>query len=265
MRTHVAGLVLAILSLPLLLCCNNSECLSPYTGDGGDEVTMTYLFREAWEDCLNGCRKSRYWYFECGAGTCSLAGEWDSTVDRTLPEWWAEARIAKTYFRTGGECPYSPWPQCSDVTMTPMGNEEAEEMALWLSGSLVAPESLYLRILGDLGVIRGTCGDSIPQLRDIEFFSIWETSRIAILITSEAMERFHAGEYDDLDSLNTHLRLASMEHFFNNWLLLKFEGRLNSNRLVDIYVAEPSVVFGEPAGYAGDWPNVYPWVKVNLK
>lgn len=265
MRTHVTGLVLALLSLPLLLCCNNSECLCPDTGEGADRVTMTYLFREAWDDCLSGCRKNRYWYFECGAGRCSLAGEWDSTVDRTPPEWWAEAGIAKTYFQDGGECPYSPWPECSDVTRTPLENEEAEEMALWLSGSLVAPESLYFRVLWDLEGIRATYGDSIPQLRDIEFFSIWETSNIAILITSEAIERFHAGEYDDLDSLNTHLRLTSMEHFFNNWLLLKFEGRLNSNRLVDIYVAEPSVVFGEPNSYGGDWPNVYPWVKVDLE
>jgi hypothetical protein len=256
--------MLALLSLSLL-SCNNSECLCPGNGDGGEKVTMTYLFREAWGDCMNGCLKNRYWYFGCRAGACSLVGEWDSTVDLTVPEWWAEARIAKTYFETGGECPYSPWPECSDVARTPMGNEEAEEMAIWLSGSLVAPESLYLRVLADLEGIRATYGDSIPQLREIEFFSIWQTSNIAILITSEAMERFQAGEYDDLDSLNTRLRLSSMEQSFDNWLLLEFEGRLNSNRLVDIYVAEPSVVFGEPSGYAGDWPNVYPWVKVNLK
>jgi hypothetical protein len=151
------------------------------------------------------------------------------------------------------------------MNSTPRDNKEAEEAALWLSSSLVAPDTLYLTVLEHLAYIRGEHGDTIPQLNQVRFTPPWVTDRVMLLLTQGATERFQSGEYDDLDSLNSSLGLVSMERLFDTWFILRFRGRLNPHRLLDLYMAEPTVISGEPDTYMGDWPNVYPWVQTDTR
>ncbi|MCH9031450.1 MAG: hypothetical protein IIB00_04240, partial [candidate division Zixibacteria bacterium] len=48
------------------------------------------------------------------------------------------------------------------LAQTPRENGEAEEMALWLSGDLVAPEGLYLKLLGKLELLRTQWNEDYP-------------------------------------------------------------------------------------------------------
>ena len=244
--------------------CERSACVCPGGEDRPIEASITYLFREAWGDCPAGCTANRYWYFECTPESCTYIGVWDAAAREPRPDWWEQARVAMFYFQNGHECPYSLWNDCEDVSKTPRENSEAEEAAIWLSGSLVAPDTLYFTILTNLQRIRDGYGDDIPQLRTISFYSIWRSSAILVRLTSAAMDRYNNGQFRDLDSLNTALGLIEMEHMWQNLFLLTFKGRLNNKRLVEIYEPLPCILHAEPDGYGGDWPNVYPWVELEL-
>ena len=55
-------------------------------GDG-----ITYLFRDAWGDCMAGCIYSEYWYFGSSNGRPIFIGHWYPPEDSTEPYWWSEA------------------------------------------------------------------------------------------------------------------------------------------------------------------------------
>jgi hypothetical protein len=136
-------------------------------------------------------------------------------------------------------------------------------MALWLSGSLVAPDDLYTTILDQLSLIRELYGEDIPQLRSIIFHPHWESNSIAVELSEEARVRYAAGEYDDLDSLNTRFNLKWKYYTAAGWLTLTFEGRYHSYRLREIYAAVPSVVStaDPPPDIVCSPPGVYPWFR----
>jgi len=235
--------------------CGDDRCTCPEA----DEFAMTYLFRDAWGDCPSGCTSDRYWYFECSGGGCEFIGTWEPDVEPAVPLWWARARAAVNTFRAGGEVPNYPWAAYSDVASTPRSNREAEEAALWLSGSLVAPPPLYSRIQEDLLTIRQTYGERFPRLNTLFFRSEWASSELIVLLSDEAKEEFLRGEYHDLDSLNSEFGLVSMDSLFSSLFTLRFAGRFHPVRLAEIYGEVESVVFAVPNWFYGDFPNVYPW------
>jgi hypothetical protein len=151
---------------------------------------------------------------------------------------------------------------CSDVRATPKEDQEAEEVALWLSGSLVAPETLYSRVQADLAEIRSTYGGSIPALMSVFFRPWWVVSELQVSLADTAIEQFLQGNYHDLDDLNGQLGLTRMEHYVLNWITLSFQGRLNPAKLAELYERVPSVVEATPVGPPGDSPTIYPWLRV---
>lgn len=54
------------------------------------EYGITYLFREAWEDCPAGCKRNRFHYFICENDDAILVGTWDPE-EGPPPDWWVEA------------------------------------------------------------------------------------------------------------------------------------------------------------------------------
>ena len=150
-----------------------------------------------------------------------------------------------------------------NVNGTPKPNQEAEVAALWLSDSLVAPDSLYTTILNNLATIRAEYGDSIPQVKEIFFWPPWVPSEVLLEVTEEAKRQIRAGQYHNLDSLNSLLNFASMDTTslrFSGLISLYFKGRLNPERLAELYLNVPSVVHAYSNGFVGDHRNVYPWI-----
>lgn len=148
----------------------------------------------------------------------------------------------------------------SVVWETPRENREAEEAALWLSDSLVAPENLYNAILNDLATIRAKYGEDISEVQ-ITFAPPWVISQIIVGVSDEAKAQIFAGNYHDLDSLNSALRYTGetiRSVGLGNSILLSFKGRLNPERLAELYKKVKSVVWAEPNWFYGDWSNVYP-------
>ena len=136
-----------------------------------------------------GCVYNRYWYFRCRCDTCEFVGSWDDAAGEERPAWWDQASASKMCFIRGGDCSFTTWNRCSDISKTPRQNREAEEVALWLTGSLVAPDSAYSRILVDLALIRAAHGEAIPQARTLSYHSPWVTNELLVELTDQGIQQ----------------------------------------------------------------------------
>ncbi len=138
--------------------------------------------------------------------------------------------------------------------------EEAEVIALCLSGDITAPASLYNRVLTNLAAIRSSYGINFTQINTIRFRKPWVPSCIIIGFESGTSQLVANGEYHVWDELNnqyqvTEIDLSSIRY---NWVLLSFKGLLHPRRLSESYSKLPGVRYAEPNGIGGDGPTIYP-------
>jgi hypothetical protein len=144
-------------------------------------------------------------------------------------------------------------PEGPDFSITPMENEEAELLALQLSGEIMAPIPLYERIRSDLIKIRETWVDSIVYV-NIKYTPYVKPSEITIGFASEWFDSAVAGTYHYWDSLNRFYPLDSIRFRpMSNVAILEFHGRLNSRVLVDEYAGLIGFDYVYAAGGPGDW------------
>ena len=70
---------------------------------------MSYLFRNAFGDCLAGCMESHFYYFRRMGGTTEFVG-WFRVYQDPYPAWWPEASDAFCAFEVEKwGWPYCPW------------------------------------------------------------------------------------------------------------------------------------------------------------
>lgn len=259
---HIVALISSFALCACLSCGRDANrCTEPES----DNPPMAYFFREAVPACT-GCDLCyyAYWYFECVDEACRYVGYWDPLDQPDPPPWLVSATAAEEcYDDWSWGCQDTIWGFSSDPRMTPRDNEEAEEAAIWLSGSLVAPQDLYDRIAHDLALVRSAYGDDIHQLREIRFTPYLRSSAIWVNLMPEAAYRYTQGEFHDLDSLNTLFKVRDIlaYHDANNLSLL-FEGRYDTIQLAQIYGDTPSVIAADPGVANGGFcrlSTVLPW------
>ena len=204
-----------------------------------------------------------WWYFELRGEDWEFIGEWEGEAGSPRPGWYSEIKHAREC-RTRDECRFFHEFYSADPTSTPRENREAEEAALWLTGSLTAPDEVYSMLLGHFRDIRDEFGDQIPKLRSTPFRSSWDSQALIMTVTEQAMQRFETGEFHDLDSLNTLYGVTWIQALAGApRLLLRFEGRYNPYRLAEVYQSIACVEEGEPMFFArspSEWGNLVPWV-----
>lgn len=152
-----------------------------------------------------------------------------------------------------------------NLALSPRADVEAEQMALYLSGDMVAPQELYLRIKRGLKKLRQQYANSIPAI-DYRFLPAMIAGRLSITFSDESADKIRAGTFFDLDSLNA---------FFNGTLdtntylwawqganigSFHFQARLNPVRLYDEYAKIENIGHIQPVSYGGDSPNIFPWL-----
>jgi hypothetical protein len=143
------------------------------------------------------------------------------------------------------------------VDFSPKENEEAELVALCLSEELVAPDSLYHRILNDLEAIRADFGDMFEAVNGIGFRPPWMVSYLSMAFDESAAQLIAAGEYDAWDQLNEYYHVTDIKIGGHGLVSLVFDGRLNPYRLAEQYRLLPGVLYAEPNFRDGDGSNVY--------
>jgi hypothetical protein len=156
-----------------------------------------------------------------------------------------------------------PDPVSPPIEGTPKENEEAELMAICLSGELIAPDSLYEQIVTDLEAIRSQFGDSIEMVNKIKFMPTWWMPNCLLINFDDTTgEKILLGEYDAWDELNlmykvTQIKTRPVIPGFGCLVSLSFEGRFHPCHLAEQYRVLPGVMFAEPNGIEGDGSNVY--------
>ncbi|MFH1312464.1 MAG: hypothetical protein ABIJ00_04480 [Candidatus Eisenbacteria bacterium] len=216
-----------------------------------------------YSDCSPPDCPDHYWYFELRGGDWEYIGEWEGGTGSPLPGWYSEVKHAREC-HVSDECrPYCGL--CSeDRSSTPRENKEAEEAALWFTGSLVAPEEVYSMPLGHFRDIRDEHGDQVPKLRTTPFRSARDNQILLVTVTEETMRRYEVGELSDLESLNALYGVTRIQALVGRRTLsLQFGGRYNPYRLAEIYESVACIEEGAPALIArspSEMGNLIPWV-----
>jgi hypothetical protein len=149
------------------------------------------------------------------------------------------------------------------LDLTPRENAEAEWIALWLSGELVAPESLYVKVLDSRTKLLEQYIDSIPEVA-IEFDYPVFKSDIRLYFSDSAKSLIRSGDYHVWDSLNNYFKVVEIDTIAFSSLYsarLSFSGRLNPSILCSEYISLPGVSKIYPEySLIGDRPGMYPWI-----
>ncbi|MFH2055672.1 MAG: hypothetical protein ABIJ61_06925, partial [bacterium] len=152
------------------------------------------------------------------------------------------------------------------LAQTPRLSREAEEMALWLSGELVAPEWLYLHCDSAVNRLRNQYDRGAPSGLNTTFFRMSpQPSDIWVFYDSASSAAINQGSYIVWDSLNalyraTVVRVYETDDSIKSVVNLKSVGRLNSDSLASYYTDLPGVDFAENGGNYSNGPNLYPFI-----
>jgi len=151
------------------------------------------------------------------------------------------------------------------LSHSPRPDAEAERMALWLGGEVVAHDTLYEKLTSAAALVRSTFGDSVPYLNAMGFSLAYCDNYIDLLLTADAVDSVREGRYHEWDSLNKLFRTTSIDTLFDdgffhyNWATLRFDVRLNPIVLGSLYAKLDGV---ESTGIWGwtmpDHGNFYP-------
>jgi len=144
----------------------------------------------------------------------------------------------------------------------PFANEEAELLALIMSGELCAPKNLYDQVNDNLLTIRDRWGDSITYLRSIQYRPFWSPSYLGLGVDDDALTDMKAGTYSAWDSLNEYFHLDQVviphsEYSDDRYAALSFVPRLDPRRLTAAYAGLPGLRWVQPNAPAGDWSCIY--------
>ena len=172
--------------------------------------------------------------------------------------YWRVTLVAILVLPLTIDCSKSTRTECP--LRTPKADEEAELIALCLSGELVAPDGLYEQVRRDLAGIRATFGDTSEWINQIKFLPPWVPGNLLIGFDETAFQLIRDGQYHAWDSLNQQYQATDMDTIpFSSGgvVLLMFQGRLHPWRLVELYEDLPGVWAIHPNGRIGDWSSVY--------
>jgi hypothetical protein len=153
-----------------------------------------------------------------------------------------------------------PDPISSLIEGTPKENEEAELIALCLSGELVAPDDLYEQVLTDLATIRTKFSDSLEAIGQIQFRTPWAAGHLMIGFKDTTVVSIRNGEYHAWDQLNELYGVETIDTsiiYIMGIVTLHFKGRLHPYRLQEAYAGLAGAWAISVSGTIGDGANVY--------
>ncbi|MCP4706451.1 MAG: hypothetical protein GY865_17775 [candidate division Zixibacteria bacterium] len=157
----------------------------------------------------------------------------------------------------------TPIEEIDPLDLTPRENAEAEEGALYISSEIVASQDLYEKVLDGFTRLREKFSDSISHV-NIPFRLAFSPHGFSMGMSDSAVIAIRAGEYKVWDSLNSFYNCISLDTVSNLWgpfyVYIKYEGRLNTFIIAEMYEKLPGVIWASAGGSVGDWSCTYPWV-----
>lgn len=127
-----------------------------------------------------------------------------------------------------------------------LNDKDAEILAMESSGELVAPLSLYERIIDDLISIRNNYPD--VSAVNVSATAGYKMSEMLVGLDDEAMARFESGSYSHWDKLNQKFGVVSVTKGAGSYVKMQFERGYNIPQLASAYMEAkmPGMTYAEP-------------------
>jgi hypothetical protein len=167
-------------------------------------------------------------------------------------------------------CYHSPDPSKKNYKYTAEDVNEANVMALCLSGTITAPETLSNLVLTNLAEIRSSYGREFAltiygdgeyaPFNPIKFEAPWVPSCILISFEPGTAQLVANGQYHDWDELNRQYRVSyiDLRTIRYNYVEMGFKGQLHPRRLSELYAKLPGVRYAQPNYRGGGNSWIYP-------
>jgi hypothetical protein len=145
------------------------------------------------------------------------------------------------------------------IAQSPFSNAEAEVLAIEASGDVVAPPSVYSRILHDLVAIRSAS----PAVADMHAMLRWSPRDVLVIFDAEGAAAVVAGTYTEWNCANALYGVSSVarhsespQSTLANSFDLRFDHRFDAPSLAATYAALPHVVAAGADLFAGDGDDI---------
>jgi hypothetical protein len=142
---------------------------------------------------------------------------------------------------------YQGQADAADIAQSPRADAEAEVLAIEASGRLVAPQSIYDRIVSDLAAIR--LGH--PQVAGIKARPSWRPVHLLVGFDAEGKAAVDAETYRAWDCANARYGLVR-RRASSTYVLLESPHRFHAALLAQEYGRLPHVDYAEPDAAGGD-------------
>jgi len=141
--------------------------------------------------------------------------------------------------------------ETSDLEATPRADQNLELLALSVSGTVVARQEIYDRVVRDVTAIRA----SHVEAEGISYFSRDTGNELLLEVDAATFAAIEEHAYHDWDELNARWRLVN-SHILggpsSHGFLLQFDGIYNIPAVARGYAELTGVIYAEPDFWIGD-------------
>jgi hypothetical protein len=202
---------------------------------------------------LDACTgpSGRFWVF--------AGGLTDVEVDLTVTD---TATAEKKTYRNPQGTPFEPIqdtgafntcsapPRCGqgslfELAATPRVDPELENLALFMSDGVTAPQSVYDRVVADVAALRV---EEPPFV--VNYAPPYDPRALIVTLTPEAALAVRAGTYHAWDCLNSWYRVDRVDPLSDQSVVLRFRGLLDIPRIAGDYAVLPGIVRTDTNDYA---------------
>ena len=139
-------------------------------------------------------------------------------------------------------------PEAPDnIVYTQQDSAEAAQMALWMTGELVAPPEWVSKLMYDLYYLRYKFSDEYIAV-NVRFMAPWKTGNLACKVDSLTAYQINHDQYPHWDQLPVDLRPDPILNYPDilGWTLIGFSEIYHPERMKEYYEQLPGFVTCEP-------------------
>ena len=139
----------------------------------------------------------------------------------------------------------------AEILATPRANPNLEALAISMTNTLTAPQSVYDRLVTDIAAIQAEMTTIAPSVATINYRPEDDGTSLNIGFDAATEAAVIAGTYTDWDCPNQWYEAQSMSH-----LRIIFEGVYNMPLLASEYATLPGMQYAERNGMFGGGPTI---------
>lgn len=141
----------------------------------------------------------------------------------------------------------------SQIAKTPRSETNLERLALTLTDKVVAPQSIYDRVVRDVKQIRS----NHSEVAGIDYLGPHDGKTLIVKAADkQTKQAIDNGTFGEWSCLNRHYVEKSVDHLFDRTFTLELKGIYDLKLVAGDYDALPSLEYAETNRRAGDGPTI---------